>query len=89
MDESSASRYYRSGELVPSDLLGVLERAKIVITNFHAFMLRETLELSKGGRTLLPTALEALDAMVGSPTQAQFDELIDAVRPVARKGAVT
>ena len=45
--------YYRSRELVPKDLLGVLDRAKIVITNFHAFMLRETLELSKGGRALL------------------------------------
>ena len=45
--------YYRSRELVPSDLLGVLDRAKIVITNFHAFMLRETLELSKGDRALL------------------------------------
>ena len=45
--------YYRSRELVPADLLGVLDRAKIVITNFHAFMLRETLELSKGGRALL------------------------------------
>ena len=45
--------YYRSRELVPSDLLGVLDRAKIVITNFHAFMRRETLDLSKGGRALL------------------------------------
>ena len=45
--------YYRSRELVPSDLLGVLDRARIVITNFHAFMRRETLELSKGGRALL------------------------------------
>ena len=45
--------YYRNRELLPSDLLGVLDRAKIVITNFHAFMPRETLELSKGGRALL------------------------------------
>ena len=45
--------YYRSRELVPSDLLGVLDRAKVVITNFHAFMRRETLDLSKGGRALL------------------------------------
>ena len=45
--------YYRDRELVPSDLLGVLDRAKIVITNFHAFMPRETLELSRGGRALL------------------------------------
>ena len=34
--------YYRNRELLPSDLLGVLDRAKIVITNFHAFMPRET-----------------------------------------------
>ena len=33
--------YYASRELVPSDMLGDLERAKIVITNYHAFRLRE------------------------------------------------
>ena len=45
--------YYQSRELVPGDMLGDLERAKIVITNFHAFKRRETMELSKGGRALL------------------------------------
>jgi len=45
--------YYQSRELVPNDMLPDLERAKIVITNYHAFMLRERLELSKGGRSLL------------------------------------
>ena len=45
--------YYQSRELVPGDMLGDLERAKIVITNYHAFTLRETLDLSKGGRSLL------------------------------------
>jgi type III restriction enzyme len=45
--------YYQSRELVPSDMLGDLERAKIVITNFHAFKMRERMELSKGGRLLL------------------------------------
>jgi type III restriction enzyme len=44
--------YYQSREIVPSDMLGDIERAKIVITNFHAFKLRERLELSKGGRLL-------------------------------------
>ena len=34
--------YYQSRELVPSDMLADLERAKIVITNYHAFKLRET-----------------------------------------------
>jgi len=45
--------YYQSRELVPNDMLGDLERAKIVITNYHAFKMRERLELSKGGRLLL------------------------------------
>lgn len=45
--------YYASRELVPGDMLGDLERAKIVITNFHAFKLRERIDVSKGGRSLL------------------------------------
>ena len=45
--------YYASRELAPQDMLGDLERAKIRITNYHAFMHREVLELSKGGRALL------------------------------------
>jgi type III restriction enzyme len=44
---------YASRELIPSDMLGDLERAKIVITNYHAFRRRERLDLSKGGRALL------------------------------------
>ena len=45
--------YYGSRELVPNDMRPDLEKAKIVITNYHAFKLRERLELSKGGRSLL------------------------------------
>ena len=45
--------YYLSRELVPRDMLGDLDRAKIVITNYHAFMLRERMEVSRGGRRLL------------------------------------
>ncbi len=45
--------YYKHRELVPGDMLRDLERAKIVITNFHAFKPRETMEVSKGGRSLL------------------------------------
>src|SRR5690242_10272265 len=45
--------YYKERELVPGDLLEDLQKAKIVITNFHAFKLRERIELSKGGRALL------------------------------------
>lgn len=45
--------YYKSRELVPNDMLDDLNKAKIVITNFHAFKLREHMMLSKGGRRLL------------------------------------
>lgn len=45
--------YYASRELVPTDMMVDLQRAKIVITNYHAFKPREQMELSKGGRALL------------------------------------
>lgn len=45
--------YYASRELVPNDLLSDLASAKIIITNYHAFKLRERLEMSKGSRSLL------------------------------------
>jgi type III restriction enzyme len=45
--------YYGTRELVPSDMLEDMQRAKIVITNYHAFMLRERLEVSAGTRGLL------------------------------------
>ena len=55
--------YYQSRELVPSDLLDDVNRAKIVITNFHAFKLRERIDISKGGRSLLQGRGEALDTL--------------------------
>jgi type III restriction enzyme len=45
--------YYASRELVPGDMLEDLNKAKIVITNYHAFKPRVKLELSKGGKQLL------------------------------------
>ncbi|MDP2812061.1 MAG: DEAD/DEAH box helicase family protein [Rhodocyclaceae bacterium] len=45
--------YFRSREMISDDMIGDIERAKIVITNYHAFKLRERMELSKGGRLLL------------------------------------
>ena len=38
---------------MPHDLLDDVNRAKIVITNYHAFKLRERIDLSSGGRALL------------------------------------
>jgi len=45
--------YYKERELVPRDMLEDINKAKIVVTNYHAFKLRERIELSKGGRQLL------------------------------------
>jgi type III restriction enzyme len=45
--------YYANRELVPSDLLDEVCRAKIVITNYHAFRPRERIDVSAGGRALL------------------------------------
>jgi len=45
--------YYANRELVPGDMLDDIYRAKIVVTNYHAFKLRERVELSAGGRSLL------------------------------------
>ena len=42
--------YYRYREFVPRDMLADLDRAKIVITNYHAFKLRDRSEVSKGTR---------------------------------------
>ena len=45
--------YFQSRELVPPDLMPEINRALIVITNYHAFKLRERLDISSGGRALL------------------------------------
>ena len=42
--------YYRHREIVPPDMLADIDRAKIVITNYHAFKLRERLTITKGTR---------------------------------------
>jgi type III restriction enzyme len=55
--------YYQSRELVPADMLDDMNRAKIVITNYHAFKLRERLELAKGTRAFLQGRGEALNTL--------------------------
>lgn len=45
--------YYSNRELVPSDMLGDIAKAKIVITNYHAFKLRERWEIAANTRKLL------------------------------------
>ncbi len=62
--------YYQERELVPSDLQGDMGRAKIVITNYHAFKLRERIDLSKGGRQLLKGRTG--DEIVTTETEGQM-----------------
>jgi len=55
--------YYDSRELVPKDMLPDLGKAKIVITNYHAFKLRERIQLAKGSRSLLQGRGEELSTL--------------------------
>lgn len=45
--------YYRHREIVPSDMLADIDHAKIIITNFHAFKLRERVDVARGTRELI------------------------------------
>lgn len=45
--------YYHEREILPRDMMGDIEKAKIVITNYHAFQRREKMDLSKGTRRVL------------------------------------
>jgi type III restriction enzyme len=42
---------------------GRMDKAKIVISNYHAFQLRERIELSKGGRSLLQSRREEFNTL--------------------------
>lgn len=53
LQPNDPDNYYQTRELVPTDMLSDMQRAKVVITNYHAFLRRERVELSKGGRQLL------------------------------------
>ena len=74
--------YYQSRELVPSDMLPELEKAKIVITNYHAFKLRERMKLSTAGRSLLQGRGEPLttEETEGQMLQRVMPELMGAKR---------
>ncbi len=70
--------YYKTRELVPADMLPDIERAKIVITNYHAFKLKDKMEISKGGRQLLQGRGEELQTLEtnGQMMQRVMPELL-------------
>ena len=64
---SDPANYYRQHDLVPLDWLPELGRAKIVVTNFHAFKLRERLPAGKLTKSLLKQGESS--AFTESPAQ--------------------
>lgn len=55
--------YYRTRQLVPDDMMQDINQAKVVISNYHGFKLREKMELSSGGRKLLTGRGEELNTL--------------------------
>lgn len=53
LQPNDSDSYFRKRELIPMEMMADVNHAKIVITNYHAFKLRERLDISKGGRQLL------------------------------------
>ncbi|WP_127600243.1 BPTD_3080 family restriction endonuclease [Nitratireductor alexandrii] len=60
---NDAENYYDRLNLVPHDLMPDLHRAKIVITNYHAFKLRETFDAARGTRQALEGHGDALQTL--------------------------
>jgi type III restriction enzyme len=57
--------YYQQRDLVPPDLRDALLTARIAITNYHAFMLKDTMDAAKRTKTMLGSGLrETPGAMV-------------------------
>jgi len=50
---SDAENYYANRQIVPQDMLPEMSKAKIVITNFHAFGHRRKLDTNKTGEAVL------------------------------------
>jgi len=76
LQPNDPNSYYKDRELLPSDMLDDMSRAKIVITNYHAFKMRERIDLSKGGRQLLQGRTG--DAPL---TQETEDQMLQRVMP--------
>jgi len=69
------NNYYRQRDLLPPDMMEQLRRAKIVITNFHAFLRREKIAAGKLTKSIL-----------GNDNQSTFQETPDQmVRRVCRE----
>lgn len=63
LQPSHPDNYYARRELVPQDLLTDMTKARIVLTNYHAFKRRETMDLSKVGRAFLQGRAEPIQTL--------------------------
>ena len=61
LQPNDLNSYYKSRELVPADMLEDINKSKIVITNYHAFQLRELMDTNKVGKSLLQGRGESLN----------------------------
>lgn len=62
---SDDNNYYRERDIIPVQLYGELLQAQILITNFHAFQLRDKLKTGKLNKAILKTdGLETPEEMV-------------------------
>ena len=53
LQPNDPASYYKERELVPVEMLDEINKARIVITNYHAFQLREVMETGRVGKSLL------------------------------------
>jgi type III restriction enzyme len=60
---NDAESYYTTLNLVPHDLLRDLQQARAVITNYHAFKLKETFDAAAGTRRALEGHGDALQTL--------------------------
>jgi len=67
--EDPAGDYYRRWDLVPPEDLKELNRAKILITNFHALKLRERGDASRATKAILNHGQEGESAFRESPDE--------------------
>lgn len=63
LQPNDTESYYAQRELVPTDMLADLQKAKIVITNYHAFKLRERVQMATGTRKLVQGRGPELDTL--------------------------
>ena len=79
LQPNDLNSYYSTRELVPADMLPDLHKARIVITNYHAFKLRQTVDVAKGTQNLIKgrtgTPIETLESE-GAMLQRVLPELM-------------